>query len=402
MNVVIVDGDISYPLTSGKRLRTHHLMVRMARRGHRITYVCRGHGRPDEARQSTAYFQQQGIDTIVVDDPVPAKSGWRFYARLAGNLISPRPYAVAAHDSYWMRERVQDLARRQRVDLWQFEWTPYAEALPWAPRFRKLINAHNVDSLIWERYYQAESNPARRWYIKHQWRKFQDYERHVFPQATRIMTVSEDDAVIVREQFGMPRVDVVDNGIDKDYFAAAPSERQANRILFLGSLEWRPNQDAVSLLLETVFPAVRAEIPAARLCIVGSNPPAWLSRRMQESSGVELHANVPDIRPFLGQSSVMTVPLRIGGGSRLKILEALASGLPVVSTRVGAEGLCLRPGQDLVVVDRPDEMSAALVRCLRAPAAAQEMAQRGREVVQRNYDWNVLADKLGKVWEKCV
>src|SRR5208337_4874934 len=144
---------------------------------------------------------------------------------------------------------------------------------------------------------------------------------------------------------------VVDNGIDRRYYEAVRPNPDPATILFLGSLNWRPNVDAIGLLVEKIFPAVRAAEPAARLQIVGRKPSPALIQRAREVPGVELHADVPDVRPFLAKSTVMVVPLRIGGGSRLKILEALAAGLPVISTRVGAEGLELVPGVNLTVVE---------------------------------------------------
>src|SRR5205823_13319190 len=151
-----------------------------------------------------------------------------------------------------------------------------------------------------------------------------------------------------------------------------------------------------------VFPAVRRQEPEARLCLVGRNPPDWLCREVAATDGAELRATVLDVRPYLARSGVMAVPLRIGGGSRLKILEALACGLPVVSTRVGAVGLALRPDRDLVVVDGVEGMAEGLLRCLREPGPAQEMARVGREAVLERYDWDALALKLEAVWEKCL
>src|SRR5262249_12689933 len=153
-----------------------------------------------------------------------------------------------------------------------------------------------------------------------------------------------------RGAFGMPRVDVVDNGIDRTYFEAVRPCREDGHILFLGSLEWLPNLDAARLLLDSIFPAVRATVPTARLSIVGRTPPPGRAGRTAEAPGVPLHADVPDVRPFLARCAVFAVPLRSGGGSRLKILEALACATPVVSTRVGAEGLRLDAGRHLVVV----------------------------------------------------
>ena len=401
MNVVIVDGDVSYPATSGKRLRTLNLMLRLARR-HRITYIARGDAGSAEARQATEFLGDQGIETIVVDHPLPRKSGPLFYARLAANLLSALPYSAASHHSPRMRQAVREYAAQNRVDLWQLEWTPYAAALRGLAGTPTLLVAHNVDTLLWQRYYETERHPVKRWFIKQQWRKFERLERRMFGEATRVVTVSPDDAAIVRDQFGVGRVDVVDNGIDRAYFEGVKGCREPHHILFLGSLEWRPNLDAVRVLLDQVFPQVRAREPATRLLIVGRNPPPWLVQRTQALDGVDLHANVADVRPFLGRSGVMAVPLRIGGGSRLKILEALATGLPVVSTRVGAEGLALQGGEHLVVVDGVNDMAAALVDCIRAPGRAVEMAERGRQLVLERYDWDALAGKLEQVWDRCV
>lgn len=399
MKAVIVDGDISYPPTSGKRLRTLHLMLRLARR-HQITYLCRGEANSAEARQAVEYLGDNGIETLVVDHPLARKSGPLFYARLAANVFSPLPYSVATHTSSAMRRAAGAYAARHPVDIWQLEWTAYLTALADVPDPRTVLVAHNVDTLIWQRYYETEPRRLKRWYIKQQWRKFARFERWAFSAATRVVAVSPDDAALIRDDFGMPHVDVVDNGIDREYFANVRGQRDPKCILFLGALDWRPNLDALGVLLDEIFPAVLAEEPAARLCIVGRQPPEALVRRVKTLPQVELHADVPDVRPFLAQSGVMTVPLRIGGGSRLKILEALACGLPVVSTAVGAEGLCLQAGQEYALADQPAEMARVLVQCLRTPEPFRDMAERGRRVVLEHYDWDVLADKLERVWER--
>jgi polysaccharide biosynthesis protein PslH len=401
MRVVIVDGDVPFPASSGKRLRTLNLMLRLARR-HDITYIARCHGGPAELRPARDYLEDHGVRAVLVDHPTPRKSGPGFYARLAANLLSPLPYSAASHVSAPVWQAVRAHAATHTTDLWQFEWTPYVAALGHAPGARRLLVAHNVDTLIWQRYHATETNPLRRWYVRGQWRKFERLERRVFAAVDRVVAVSEEDAALVRGHFGVEHVDVVDNGIDRPYFEHVAGERRPEAILFLGSLEWRPNLDAVRLLLDQVFPAVRARVPSAHLSVVGRNPPPWLAQRVQAMEGVELHANVADVRPYLGACGVLAVPLRIGGGSRLKILEALASGLPVVSTRVGAEGLCLEAGRDLVVVKDGADMADALVHCIRHPEEARQTAARGRQLVLERYDWDALAGKLERSWEACV
>lgn len=401
LNVVVVGAALPYPANSGGRIRTLNLLVRLAR-NHRVRYI--GTRNPDraEGRAALEYLRDHRVEAVEVEHTVAAKSGPAFYARLAANLASPLPYSVASHQGPALTRAVRQIAAREKVDLWQAEWAAGVAAFRGLPGARKVVMAHNVETLIWERYRENEPEPWRRWYIAAQCRKFERFERRAFAEANRVVAVSPDDAALVRDRFGMPRVDVVDNGIDRDYFGALTADRDPFTILFLGSLDWRPNQDALALMLDRIFPLVRAAEPRARLDVVGRNPPPTLVRRAAEIEGVSVHADVADVRPSLARSSVMAVPLRIGGGSRLKILEALASGLPVVSTRVGAEGLCLRDGEHLVIADGAEAMASSLLNALRDPGTARVLAERGRALVRERYDWDALAAELERSWERCL
>lgn len=400
LHVVIVDEELPYPPTSGKRIRTLNLTLRLARR-HRIAYVCHRNADPAEAREAADFFESHGVTVRTADWSPPPKSGPAFYARLAANLLSPLPYSAASHNSRPLRRTLREYAAAHPVDLWHCEWTPYVQAVRGLPAGRRLVVAHNVESVIWRRYFENESHPLRRWYVGRQWRKFERFERRVMGEVDRAVAVSGLDAERLRRDFGARRVDVVENGVDPAYFRPRAIRREPDRLLFLGSLDWRPNLDGARLLLERVFPAVRAAVPSARLCLVGRNPPEWL-RRQAAVPGVELHADVPDVRPYLSGCGLMVVPLRIGGGSRLKILESLATNTPVVSTRVGAEGLELEPGRHLTVVEDVDDLPKAIIRAVREPAEAQVQAERGREAVLRRYGWDALADQMERVWIDCV
>ena len=398
MKIVIVNEGLGYPPKGGNWLRTLNLMLPLARR-HEITYVCRASRDEQATDVARAFYQANGIRMLVRGDPPVEKKGLSFYGRLAANVASPLPYSISSHRSQSVRSEIRRLAKSEDIDLFQFEALGYADALQ-GTGARTIVTAHNVESLIWERLHQTERHPLKRWFIGLQLGKYERFERAVLQSASRVVAVSHDDAALLKARFGVPNAAVVDNGVDVSYFAANATARRPDpkQILFLGSLDWRPNLDAIDVLLARVMPQVIAAEPDARLSIVGRNPPPALIRRLRRESNVELHADVDDVRPYLARSALMAVPLRIGGGSRLKILEAIASGLPVVSTRIGCEGLIFEHGRDLSVVENEDQMAAAIVETIRNPTRAAEMVRSGRNVIDAHYDWSRLADRLEQVW----
>ena len=331
LHVAVLDEELPFPLTSGKRIRTHNLLARLADR-HRVTVLCHRNPDRDEAAAAEAAYRALGIETVIVDRTIPTKTGPAFYARLAGNLLSALPYSVATHTSPALVEAIRSYAADNAVDVWHCEWTPYAQVLRDAlgdelDQTRWTVMAHNVESLIWQRYTEAEENTVKRWYIRRQWTKFERFEQWAYSAATVPIAVSPDDAHMIRERFGVQRVEVVENGVDVDYFKPQRDvDRDPEKLLFLGSLDWRPNLDAVSILLDELFPKVRETVPNATLSLVGRRPPDWLKARVASTPGVRVFADVPDVRPFLATAGMLVVPLRIGGGSRLKILERSRPG----------------------------------------------------------------------------
>lgn len=403
LSVAVLDEELPFPLTSGKRIRTFNLLARLAER-HRVTVLCHANANADEQRAAEEACRIARIETVVVNRTVPAKSGPAFYARLAGNLLSPLPYSVSSHASAELAAAARDFAEANDVDVWHCEWTPYAQVLRDAlgPRLSATpwcVMAHNVESLIWRRYAETAGNPLKKWYIRQQLRKFERFERWAYSHATAPIAVSREDATLMRAEFGAREVRVVDNGVDVDFFRPRRDvDRDPARMLYMGSLDWRPNQDAAVQLFTQVLPKVRASVPRATAVVVGRRPPEWLRELAANTPGAELHADVPDVRPFLARCGFLVVPLRIGGGSRLKILEALAAGTPVVSTRVGAEGLELTADRDLRVCDSPDELAALALEAIQRPDELADTAESGRERVLKRYSWELLADRLDAVW----
>lgn len=398
LRVVLIDEELPYPPTSGKRIRTYNLVKRLAPR-HHLTYVCHRNADAAEAKNAAEHFRMLGIQTVVIPRAVPSRSGASFYFRLMANLLSPLPFSVQTHTSSKLINALQSIAKMQQVDLWHCEWTPYVQSLNNLPGPR-LVMAHNVETTIWQRYHETATGVLKRWYIQQQWKKYKRFETTELAKADLTVAVSRLDATRFREEMQIQQVEVVENGVDVNYFKPTHGIREVATMLFLGSLDWRPNLDGLVQFLTHVYPNIRQARSDSKLLIVGRNPPKWLKDQAAVTEGVELHANCTDVRPFLARAGMLVVPLRIGGGSRLKILEALASGLGVVSTRVGAEGLDLEHGDHIQLVEQVEQLAELILQAMRQPAHLNSQANMGRERVLKLYDWELLAAKLESKWQQ--
>lgn len=260
-----------------------------------------------------------------------------------------------------------------------------------------VADLHNVLSIHECRVHEAEADAGlslRRW---RQIRRLRGIERAILASYDRITAVSTVDAGYLEELAPSARVDVVPNGVDLTYFGAAAEQRQGadpdDTVVFTGALWYRPNVEGLRLFVDEIWPRVRLHRPRARFVIVGVRPNAEVLA-MGGRPGIQVIGPVPDVRPFLASASVAVVPLRLGTGTRLKILEALAAQVPVVSTSLGAEGLDLLPGRDIAVTDAPDAFADAVVHLLSFPGEARVLARGGNAVVRDRYDWETIGARF--------
>lgn len=257
-----------------------------------------------------------------------------------------------------------------------------------------LADLHNVLSVHQERTARME-RPGPRGALRRGDRiaiaRIRTQERRLLRGYTQITAVSGADAARLRQIVPSARVAVVPNGVDAGYFGAvAACEPDAlPRVVFTGALWYRPNSDGLRWFANAVWPRILACRSDARFSIVGARPGPEVCA-LAAQPGIEVHPSVEDVRPYLAEAAVAVVPLRLGSGTRLKVLEALAAGRPVVATSLGAEGLRLAPGRDLLLAERPEEFAAAVLALLDRPALARRMAAAGRETVRRRYTWQSI------------
>jgi polysaccharide biosynthesis protein PslH len=209
--------------------------------------------------------------------------------------------------------------------------------------------------------------------------------------------VSDTDAQLMREMFGIKNVSTVATGVDVDYFCPTAAAQPAFDIVFVGSMDWMPNHDGVRFFFEEILPRVRRAVPDCTVGIVGRTPPADLVESARRDGRITVTGTVPDVRPYLWGASLSIVPLRIGGGTRLKIYESMAAGTPVVSTTIGAEGLEVMDGQNILLADTPEDFAAACVQLLQKPDERARLAAAARELVTARFSWDAVADRFEQI-----
>lgn len=396
MRILVLDEEFPYPLNTGKRIRSINLLKQLAVR-HQLHYLAYGR----EQSVSFRVLKHCAMNPIAVLHRKPRKSGMGFYARLLGNLTSKEPYIVTSHYSRAYQDAVDNACERLKPDLIICEWTPYARFVQDITLATKIVVAHNVESRIWQRYYENENQRLKKWYIGKQWHKVAKFEKSALGWVDGATAVSKTEAAELSSfHEGLP-VEVIDNGVDLEYFSVPEADEPSQQLVFSGAMDWRPNQDAAIYFVEQIWPLLRKREPKVESVFVGRNPPPHIVA-LGRIDGVTVTGTVDDIRPFVRKGAMFIVPLRIGGGSRLKILEALAMGKAVVSTTMGAEGLDVIDGETILLADEPERFVENIQRVLSDRSLAQRLGEAGRKLVEEQYGWAALADRLESFLLKLV
>lgn len=387
MRVLWLKTELLHPLDKGGKIRTYH-MVRALSRLHEVTYLTLddGSGGPDAVEKSKEYAQH----VVSVPFKPPPRRSVGFYRDLARNLFSTLPYAIARYRSHDFTREAARLVRDS--DLVVCDFLPPSVNLEERLPARSVLFEHNVEAEIWRRHAETARNPAVERFFRSQWSRMKRYEQAVCRRFDHVVTVSDLDADHIRGAYGVKSVSSIPTGVDTEFFGFTEAERRRpDRMVFLGSMDWMPNEDGVHWFVESVLPAIRASRPGATLDIVGRAPGPGILALDDEASGVRVTGTVPDVRPFLDEASLFVVPLRVGGGTRLKIFEAMSSGVPVVSTTIGAEGLPLTDREHLVITDSAQAMATACAELLADRQCATEMARRAAAYVRARFGWEDVA-----------
>ena len=378
-----------WPVNTGGRIRSFHMLRELSRR-HHVTLLTT-HAPSEDTGALEAALPQ--CEVVSVPWALAKRGSARFALALVGSWLSSLPV-----DLYKARVPAlgRELARRLEgggVDLVVADFLLAAPNVTRAVTPPTVLFAHNVEHVIWQRMREVERRAWRRALLALESRKMRRYEALACARARLTIAVSDADRRLLAAVAPSARVSAVPTGVDVDYFAPDGVAEVPGRLVFTGSMDWYPNEDGIVHFIEAVLPRVRREVPGATLTVVGRNPSPRL-RAAADAAGVHVTGLVDDVRPHMAEAAVYVVPLRIGGGTRLKIFEALAMAKAVVSTAIGAEGLPLTPGRDFLQADDPAAFARAVTSLLRDPARRRAVGSAGRRLVEERYSWPKVVDEF--------
>jgi glycosyltransferase involved in cell wall biosynthesis len=300
-----------------------------------------------------------------------------------------------------VRDQVESLMADDTADVCIADFLFAAANVPFGGRVPVVLFEHNVEYMIWERLSKIEPVFWRRALFEIEWRKLKSRERAVCRDANLTIAVSEEDRRRLSSLAPGANVSAISTGVDTTYFSPNGAPEIPARLVFTGSMDWHPNEDAIAYFADAILPHIRREVPTVSLAVVGRRPSARV-KAIAEQAGMLVTGTVDDVRPYMGEASVYVVPLRAGGGTRLKIFEALAMEKAVVSTTVGAEGLALTSGREFVAADDPQAFAREVVSLLNDPARRRTLGQAGRHLVETRYSWPQVAREFEHACEQVV
>ena len=398
MRILWLKTELLHPVDKGGKIRTYQ-MLKELKREHEITYLTldEGNCEPEQKTKALEYCHE----LICIPHRSSEKFTTGFYLDLATNLVSSLPYAIKKYESRAMRQAIEEIA--PQFDLIVCDFLAPAINMPRMLQRPTLLFQHNVEAMIWQRHYDIQRNPLKKLYLRWQWQKMLAFERKMCRSFGSIVAVSRDDAETMQREYQAQNVYDVPTGVDVEYFKPTGGlTTEPNTLVFTGSMDWLPNQDAIEFFIEQILPLIRKRVPQVKLLVVGRNPYPALLEQARVDDSIVVTGRVDDVRPYIEKSAVFIVPLRIGGGTRLKIFEAMAMEKIVISTTIGAEGLPLADGTEILLADEPAAFADKVVQALSDVELNQRVRQQGAHSVREKFGWSRVGAKFTQICDASV
>jgi glycosyltransferase involved in cell wall biosynthesis len=302
-----------------------------------------------------------------------------------------------------MRREIIERDKRREFDVLVSDFLMPSINVPVQLSAPTVLFDRNVEANVVKRYCRIQRNPLKRAYLHSMWRKTMAFEQETCRRFDQVITVSAADRETIRSDYGVESVQDIPTGVDAEYFRPSGNEKPSrNNLVFTGMMNWLPNEDAVCYFVQEILPLVRQVIPDVTLTVVGRDPYPRLLELSSRDPAITVTGRVDDVRPYLERATCFIVPLRVGSGVRLKIFEAMAMEKPVVSTAIGAEGLPVRNGIDVLLADTPAEFAASVVRLLNHEEYARAFGAQAAARVRAEFTWARAAEAFAEICQNTI
>lgn len=397
MKILYLTQLVPYPVDAGAKVRMYHVLQHQAAAGHEVTLVC--FKRDSDKPAAIAHLEQYcaAVHTVPM-----VRSRGRDIWHLGRSLLNGQPFLIARDSVDAMHKLLADLAAKQSFDivqadqLWMAQYALKVLAHQNGSRTAKLVlDQHNAMFLIPERLAAGESSGVKRRLLEREAAVMAPYELDTCAAFDEVVWVTDDDREAFSPTAAGVTIPICIDPSEKDVIRPKPNPQ---RVTFLGGLHWPPNAEGVVWFAENVWPLVVAACPDACLTVIGKEPPAALTHPHMKN--VETTGYVDDPTPYLAETAAFVVPLHSGGGMRVKILDAWAWGLPVVSTTIGAEGIQYTAGTDLLLADDAQHFAEHIIALLNDSALNAQLRTEGRKTVTTHYDWHTTYQLWEDVYRK--
>lgn len=397
MKILWVKAGGLVPPDFGGRIRSYNILKELAR-SHEVTlFTFYGEQPYDPHAELNNVFSR--VEYRPLRLPAPGSfSAAPLYARC---LLSLRPFTIFKFCKPQVARDLRRLLKEERYDAIVCDFAIAGGVIPWDYPCPKVLFTHNVEAQIWRRHVQVARNPVWKAICWRECVTMSRAERAYLQLADKVLTVSHADRETFAKMIGAEKITVIPTGVDLDYFRATTGEENPNELVFTGSMDWLPNIDGVIYFVEEVLPLIRRQIPEVAFSIVGRLPTARVRELAQKTTGVRVTGRVEDVRPYMLAAAVYIVPLRVGGGTRLKIFEAMAMGKPIVSTSIGAEGLDLKNGVEILLADGAERFAETVVQLLRNPDARRKLGQAAAQKAAE-FGWPRIAEHFAEALRSVV
>lgn len=390
MKILLVCPKVPYPATDGGRIAIYEPLRRLAARGHQITLLA-----PTPQQADAADLAE--LERSCRLELVPIDTRNRLLPA-AFNLLSPLPYTIAKYDARPLRERLRTLLAAEQHDLVQIENLHMAayQAIATEYGVPVVLRQQNVESQLAERYAHTQRG-LRRLYARIHAAKLRRYEADVCAYMDACLAITPEDSERLRALNPQIQVATVPAGVDLDDFQPQPASEEPGAIVSVAAMDWPPNADAMFWFTEQILPLIRQTHPAAHLYVVGKNPSAKI-QALARMKNVTVTGFVDDVRTYLAKGAVFIVPLRSGGGMRVKILQAMAMEKAIVSTTIGAEGIAAQDNQAICLADTPAAFATGVSRLLADTPLRQRIARNARQLVTSHYSWDQTVNRMEQIY----